>query len=351
MHELLRSTTQAGEYLGAVALIARNGTIVDERVFGHLDLERTVAMPPDAIFRIYSMTKTVATVAALMLMEEGKLALDDRVGKHLAEFSARSVTIRQLLTHTSGFATPTEAMEKSANLDAYSKAAAAVPQAVEPGTRFQYNSVNTEVAARVIEVTSGKPLDVFLRERLFGPLSMPDTGFSVPADQRSRLAAMTSTDGEGRLIAWPAGDAQWPGDRMRPYFSAAGGLYSTARDFARFCQMLLDGGRFQGTAILRPETIAMMMTNQLTGLDPPVTPFNDGFGLGGFVNLDSPGRTRPGSVGAFGWSGAAATYYMVDPRQRMFAILLLQHIPQSLGRDPQKLSFTFYNLVYQSLTQ
>ena len=351
MHDFAHGLTKSGGYLGAVTLIGRNGRIVDWRAYGHLDLGRTAAMQPDAIFRIYSMTKTVATVAVLMLVEEGKIALDDRLGKHLTEFSDRPVTVRQLLTHTTGFSAPSEAMEKSADLKAYSAAAATLAQAAAPGKRFEYNSVNTEVASRIVEVASGKTFEVFLRERIFVPLGMPDTGFTVPAANRSRIAAMTSTDGEGRLVAWPAGDSKTAGDPLRRYWSGAGGLYSTAADFARFCQMLLDGGRLEDATLLHRETVAMMMTNQLTHLDPPVSPYNEGFGFGGFVNLDSPGRARPGSAGAFGWSGAAATYYIVDPRERLFAILLMQHIPQGLSRDPQKISFAFYNLVYQSLTK
>ena len=349
VHDLMQGATRSGDYLGAVTLIARNGKIVDWRAYGHLGPAKNVAMRPDSIFRIYSMTKTVATVAALMLVDAGKIALDDRLGAHLPEFSNRPVTIRQLLTHTSGFATPSTAMEMSADLKAYSEAAAASAQAAAPGSRFEYNSVNTEVVSRVIEVVSGKSFETFLRERIFLPLGMPDTGFTVPVDQRHRIAAMTSTDGNGRLMSWPAGDSKVPGESMRPYFSGAGGLYSTAGDFARFCQMLLDGGRLDGTTILARDTVATMMTNQLTSLDPPRSQFGEGFGLGGFVNLDQPGRKRPGSAGAFGWSGAAATYYMIDPHERMFAILLMQHLPRGLSRDPLKISLTFYNLIYQSL--
>ncbi len=345
----MQDVTRSGEYVGAVTLVARNGRIVDWRAYGHRDLAKTAAMRPDSIFRIYSMTKTVATVAALMLVEGGQLALDDPVGKHLAEFSGGPVTIRHLLTHTTGFAPASEAMEKAADLKAYSEAAARIAPAAPPGRRFEYSSVNTEIASRVVEVASGRSFERFLRERIFVPLQMLDTGFTVPAEQRSRIAAMTSTDRNGRLVAWPAGDAARPGDLMRPYFSGAGGLYSTAGDFARFCQMLLNGGQLDGVTLLGRETVAMMMTNQLVHLDPPASQYSEGFGLGGFVNLDSMGRERPGSVGAFGWSGAAATYFMADPRERLFAILLMQHIPQGFSRDPRKISFAFYNLVYQSL--
>ena len=310
-------------------------------------------MRPDSIFRVYSMTKPVVTVAALMLMDEGKLALDDPVSKHLPEFAGRPVTIRHLLTHTTGFAVPTAAMEQAADLNAYSRLAAGVAPAMAPGRRFEYNSVNTEIASRIVEVASGKSLEAFLRERIFVPLELDDTGFAVPPEKRSRIADMTSSDAFGKLVSWRAGDGKFAGDRMRRYTSGAGGLYSTAGDFARFCQMLLGGGRLDGITLLRPESVEMMMTNQLTMLDPPVSQYGkgEGFGLGGYVLLDDPGRERPGSVGQFGWSGAAGTYFTIDPRERLFAILLTQHLPRGLARDPKKISFQFYNLVYQALAK
>jgi len=350
----------SGRYLGAVTLISRDGKIADWRAWGHRDLARTSPMRRDTIVRIYSMTKTVATAAVLALMDDDKLALDDPVGRHLPEFSARPVSVRHLLTHTSGFSPASEAMEKSADLKAYSEAAGRLPPAAAPGTRFEYNSVNAEVASRLVEAVSGMAFEAFLRQRIFVPLGMRDTGFSVPESERARIADMTSTDGDGRLVIWPAGDSKRPGDTMRRYQSGAGGLYSTAGDFARFCHMLLGSGQLDGVRILQGSTVELMMANQLTQLDPthrslgtrpPVSQYQEGFGLGGFVNLDDPKRERPGSVGAFGWSGAAATYYMIDRKQGLVAMLLMQHLPQGLARDPEKLSLRFYNLVYQTLVR
>lgn len=351
LHAFMRSAIGSGEYLGAVTLVARNGAIVDWRAYGHRDLAKRSPMQRDAIFRILSMTKTIATVAVLMLMEDGKLALDDPLGRHLPEFAASPITIRHLLTHTSGLPAAGEAIEVSADLKAFSVAAARMTPTAPPGKRFVYNSVNSELASRVVEVASGLAFDAFLRQRIFVPLGMNDTGFTVPIRKQSRIAELTSTDGNGRLVAWLTENRATPGARLRPYPSGAGGLYSTAGDFARFCQMLLNGGRLEGVALLSRETVAMMMTNQLTALVPPVSQYNEGFGFGGYVNLDSPGRERPGSVGAFGWSGAAATYFIVDPHERLFAILLLQHVPQGLARDPRKISFAFYNHVYRSLRE
>jgi CubicO group peptidase (beta-lactamase class C family) len=144
-----------------------------------------------------------------------------------------------------------------------------------------------------------------------------------------------------------------PGEQMNPYFSGAGGLYATAGDYARFAQMLLNGGQLDGASILGRKTVELMMQNHLTHLNPPVTEFSaaEGFGLGGSVVLDVARRGRLGSVGQFGWSGAGATYYTIDPQEKLVAILMMQHLPQGLPRDPPKVSVKFINLVYQSLSK
>jgi CubicO group peptidase (beta-lactamase class C family) len=211
--------------------------------------------------------------------------------------------------------------------------------------------MNTVVLSRLIEVWSGQPFDRFLQERVFGPLRMRDTGFSVPKQRRHRIARMTSTDAQGRLIASPAYAGAVAGEPINPYPSAAGGLYSTAADYARFCQMLLDGGKLDGVTILSAKTVDMMMSNQLSHLEPPQAEFRpgEGFGLGGFVVVDDVRRGRLGSVGQFGWFGAAGTYFIIDRKEQLVALLMLQHLPQGLLHDPPKLSAPFYNLVHQSL--
>ena len=352
--DFMQRTIASGDYLGAVTLVARNGRIVDWRAYGHRDVARAAALKPDSIFRIYSMTKPVVSVAVLMLMEEGRIAsLEDPVAKYLAEFSGRPITILHVLTHTSGFANATEAMENAADLKAYSEGAGRLAQAAEPGKRFEDNSVNSEVASRLVEVVSGTTFEAFLRARIFVPLRMADTGFSVPSDQRARLAEMTTTDKDGKISAFAAGDGQTPGGMMRPYFSGAGGLYSTAADYVRFCQMLLDGGELEGASILGRKSVELMMMNNLTHLEAPVNQYSkaEGFGLGGYVVLDVAGRGRLGSVGQFGWSGAGGTYFTIDRQEKLVAILMTQHIAQGLPNDPQKLNTRFYNLVYQSLVK
>jgi CubicO group peptidase (beta-lactamase class C family) len=383
LHRFMQGAVDSGSYLGAVTLIARHGKIVDWRAFGHRDLGRTSSLDPDAIFRIYSMTKTVTTVAALMLMEKGRFALDDPVARYLPEFSnlqvfaggtadapqlraaARPITIRHLLIHAAGFAVggddAPEAVKilehadlgGSADLKTYCERLSRMPLAIDPGVRFNYDGVQIVVLSRLIEAVAGVPFDKYLREQIFEPLVMADTGFSVPESKRARIAEVTTTDRDGRLAPSPEYAGKRAGEMLNPYYSGAGGLYSTAADYLRFSQMLLNGGSLDGVSILGRKTIDLMMTNQLTHLDPPVTEFRpgDGFGLGGSIVVDVARRGRLGSVGQFGWSGATATYYTIDREEGLIAMLLMQHLPQDLPRDPPKISATFYNLVYQSLVK
>ena len=162
---------------------------------------------------------------------------------------------------------------------------------------------------------------------------------------------MVTTTADGRLAIAATHDASHPGESLNPYPSGAGGLYSTAGDYLRFCQMLLNGGTLDSVSILGRKTVEMMMMNQLTHLNPPVNGFSmaEGFGLGGYVVLDVARRGRLGSVGQFGWSGAGSTYFTIDRQEKLIAILLMQHLPQELPKDPPKISGRFYDLVYQSL--
>lgn len=376
----LERATDAQGYLGAVSLVWKDGAIVQSQAYGYRDLARTSPMRKDSIFRIYSMTKTVTTVAALMLVEEGKLELDDPVEKHLPEFSGMrifaggsadkpdlrpaiaKITLRQLLTHTAGFATAgneeaTKLLERadlhgSADLAEFSERLSKVPLAVEPGTRFSYDGTQMEIAARIVEVVSGQRFDDFVQQRIIDPLRMHDTGFSVPAAKRDRIVDITSMGADGKLVLDKGPSALHPGDMLNPYPSGAGGLYSTAADFMRLCRMLLDGGTLDGVSILDRKTVEQMMVNQLTFLDRPVTQFSDaeGFGLGGSVLLDPAGKGRLGPAGQFGWSGAASTYFSIDPKERMISILLLQHLPNGAADDLPRIATPFYNLVYQTLT-
>lgn len=381
LDEFMKTTIRAGNYPGAVTMISRHGRIVELRQYGHRDLARKTPMTADSIFRIYSMTKTIASVAVLMLMEEGKLSLDDPVGKFIPAFSEikvfeggtidapqlrtprQPITIRQLLTHTAGFATHGAnddiAMTRFNRIDlhtlptlaAYADYVAHQWLALNPGEQFRYDGVSIEVASRLVEVVSGMPFDVFLRQRILTPLKMADTGFSVAAENRRRVVDLVTTDATGQLILAATHSAAHPGDSLNPYPSGAGGLYSTARDYLRFCQMLLNGGTLDGVSILGRKTVELMMMNHLGDAIVPAGALGkgEGFGLGGYVVMDVARRGRPGSPGQFGWLGAASTYYTIDRKENLIAMLLMQHLPQGHPKDPPKIGVRFINTVYQSL--
>jgi len=376
LRAFMQAETAKDDYLGAVVLVVRADQPLAWDAYGWRDLTHHQRMRRDDIFRIYSMTKAVTAVAVLSLMEEGKLLLDDPVGNYLPAFAhmrvataggtraaAGPVTIRQLLSHTAGFATylPPDApltrqleaadLGHARDLADYTERLARLPLGHDPGREFHYDGVPLQVAARIVEVVAGMPFDRFLQARIFTPLRMTDTGFEVEPAKRGRIAEMTTSDAAGKLAAVAPGTVAPAGARMNPYFSGAGGLYSTAADYGRFALMLLHGGALDGERVLGRKSVELMMTNQLSHLNPPSSDAAgaEGFGLGGAVLLDVARSGRLGSVGAFRWSGAGGTYFTVDPKEGLVAILLTQHLPQGLPHDPPKLANRFYNLVYQAL--
>jgi CubicO group peptidase (beta-lactamase class C family) len=381
LHAFMREVTKPGEYLGGVTLVYANGRVADWQAYGQRDLARREPMQRDDIFRIHSMTKTIATVAVLILVEEGKLALDDPVALHLPVLAdlrvleggtleapklrapARPVTLRHLMTHTAGFAAglPQDALAMSLleradlgtspDLATFVERLAKVPLAADPGTRFGYEAAPLEVLARVVEVVSGISFEAFLRARIFEPLDLRDTSFRVPVAKRDRVVDITTMGKDGKPVRATDLSARIPGERLKPYDSAAGGLYSTAGDYARFCEMLLGGGTLGETTILGRKTVELMFRNHLTMLEPPVSQWGpaEGFGLGGYVVIDAATRGVPGSDGQFGWSGAASTAYWIDPTERVFAILMLQHLPNGDPRDLPRVSRKVETLVKQAL--
>lgn len=382
LHDFMRQATGDDGYLGGVTLLARNGRLMDWQAYGHRDLARREPLRKDAIFRIYSMTKTVTSVAVMLLVEEGKLALEDPLSRYLPGFATpqvlvdgsidapqlrpadKPITLHALLTHTAGYPAgrkgdelAVQLMERidphgANDLRGFAERMRRVPLAADPGTRFGYDGASLELLARVVEVVSGQSFERFLQQRIFDPLEMRDTGFRVPAAQRSRVVDLTRMKADGRLELADTTSARHPGEPLNAYASGAGGLYSTAADYARFAQMLLDGGTLDGHVVLGRKTVELMLRNHLTMLDPPVTQFSDaeGFGLGGYVVLDPARRGQLGSPGQFGWSGAASTYYSIDPHERLLMILLLQHLPrEDGGKDLPRISRNFYDLVYQAL--
>lgn len=375
LHALLREHTGKDGYLGGVTLVARAGKLLDWQAYGFRDASRRVPMRRDDIFRLYSMTKPIASVAAMMLVESGELALDAPVSRYLPVLAGLQVldqgelraprtpvTIRHLLTHTAGFAAGLPGDElamrvleqvdpsSAATLEGVVQRLAAVPLAADPGTRFGYEAAPIDIVARLVEVQSGLSFGHFLRQRIFLPLGMRETGFEVPRERRHRVADLTVMGGDGKLRIDDSPSARRPGTRLRRYDSAAGGLYSTAADYARFCQMLLDGGTLDGVTLLRPSTVDQMFRNQLGMLENPVTQFSqgEGFGFGGYVVTD-PDRRGSGVMGQWGWSGAASTSFWIDRERRMFGIVLLQHLPNGAANDLPRIARAVQQRVNQDL--
>ncbi len=359
LHRNLRATVDAGKYSGYVLVLARDGEIVDFRAHGQRDIEARAPMQKDSIVKIFSMSKIVTSAAILMLMEEGRLKLGDPAEDHLPALQNRKVfvggtadapqlveanrpfTIRDLLTHTAGYyydeswsadAVPAELMKRakifeSSSLDDFINRIAAVPLHDQPGTRYRYG-INTDILGAIVEKASGQPLDRFLQERIFAPLNMRDTSFWVPEEKRSRLAKVYQRDVVGELVPSVWGNAALAGPD-RPFFSGGGGLYSTAGDYLRFAQMLLNGGELDGTRILSRKTIELMTQNHIAHLANP-HPFNipsQGFGLGVRVLTDLGQSPLLGTPGTFGWDGAATTKVEMDPTERLVSIVLFQHVP------------------------
>ncbi len=366
LHRHFDQLTSSGERPGAITLIVRNGRIVDWRTYGFRDAENRLPMEKDTIVHIYSMTKPITSVAVMMLVEEGKLALDDRVDKYIPEFKglkvykggtvdrpeladpARPMMVKHLLAHTSGFVygwtnDNVSAMYRKADplgaksLKEFIERLSKLPLAFDPGERYEY-SVSIDVLGYLVEVVSGEPFDQFVEKRITGPLKMADTHFRLPESKRPRLAKIYSRR-EGKLAAQPG--LQTGGV---PYGGM--GLYSTIGDYARFAQMLVNGGQLDGVRLLGRKTVDLMMMNHLAGLARPTIGGDDanGFGLGGAVRIEPARSGRPGSQGLFGWDGAASTYFRVDRQEKLALLLFLQWMPF----DQPTLNL-FETLVYQAL--
>ena len=376
------------EAAGVVTLIAREGKTVDLHAVGFADIEKNVPMKTDSIFRIASMTKPVTSVAVMMLFEEGKLFLTDPVSKFIPAFKGstviegagaeakaaparRAITIRDLLTHrsgitygfinggvigtgyrkngvTDGLTSTTATLEENINK------LAAEPLVSQPGDRFNY-SLSTDVLGRVVEVVSGQPFNVFLRERIFKPLKMGDTDFIVPESKWPRFVTVYSPDGKGGIR--PMNDPETFGNtNMSPwayykagktYFSGGAGLASTASDYARFANMLLNGGAYDGARLLSPKTLELMTMSHTSDLAPPLQLLGPGvnFGLGFRVVTDLASTQTLGSNGLYGWSGIYGTNFWVDPKEKLVAVMMVQKYPGST------VAATFQPLVYQSLVR
>lgn len=367
--KVMQGFVDRGDLSGALTLIARHGQVVHLATTGKMDIEANRPVQADAIFRLYSMTKPVTVVAVLMLLEEGHLLLEDPVAKWLPEFAnmkvfvrsdgssvgstdlgvevtdlQRPITIRHLLTHSAGlsygFETghPVDKLYRQANLPGEGSEPLAekisrlckMPLVSQPGDRFWY-SVAHDVLGHLIELISGRPLDDFFQERIFGPLGMVDTGFYLRRTNLDRLAALYAprpgnVDPVQRLqrIEGPEFDRT-----ARPQtLSGGGGLLGTAADYLNFSQMLLNRGHFDGHQLLSRKTFELLTTPHLPF--PPGEAATDlGFemGLGVAVLTDLSKSNRRGSLGSFGWGGAAGTRFWIDPQEDMLGILMAQTLP------------------------
>jgi CubicO group peptidase (beta-lactamase class C family) len=361
---------EPGKIAGALTLVARRGEVAWLSPLGLMDRERKVPMRADTIFRIYSMTKPITSVALLMLLERGAVALGDPVHRYIpgwenlrvyrygrypnfvTEPAARPMTVRDLLTHTSGLSY--QIMERTPVDDAYRQVGigstagtlrdmieklATLPLEFSPGTRWSY-SVATDVVSYLVEKLSGQRFDDYLRTQIFEPLGMIDTGFIVPADKLGRFAACYTRPPGSTETTLTDDPANSPYARPKTMLSGGSGLVSTAADYFRFAEMLRRGGELDGKRILGPRTIAYMTTNHLAGgqelasLAPPGI-FSEtrnegvGFGLGVHVVVDPVRAQVPTSVGEYGWGGLASTAFWVNPAEDLVVVFLTQLIPSS----------------------
>jgi CubicO group peptidase (beta-lactamase class C family) len=367
--QFFQSEVDKGAIPGAVLLVSRNGKVVYRQVIGYQDRENKVPMKPDTIFRIFSMTKPVATVAVMMLAEEGKIDVMAPVARYLPEFKdvkvgvekpdpatgkptltleppVRPMTVQDLLRHTSGLVygpfgntlvhqayNQANLFDPGQTLAEFVTKLSRLPLAHQPGSTWEYG-MSIDVLGRIVEVVSGMPFDRFLEERITKPLRMPDTAFYLNPAQIARTAEAQVDPATGKRP--PFGEVADLTREKVKWFSGGGGMVSTASDYARFCQMLVNGGELDGVRLLSPKTLAVMTSDQVppdaarVSMLPvtqdlsPIPELGQSFGLGFAVRI-APGHTAvSGSVGDYFWAGALGTYFWVDPQEKLYAIMMLQ---------------------------
>ena len=375
INRVMQGYVDENKLAGLVTMIARRGKVAHFECFGMMDIESNKPMQSDTIFRIYSMSKPITSVAVMMLYEEGYFQLNDAVSKFIPEFknvrvfvkkteagvemaeAERKITIRDLLAHTSGLAyglsedTPVDEMYQEEKmlkwdetLEEKVRRLVKLPLANQPGSTWRY-SVATDVLGYLVEVISGLSFDVFLEERIFEPLGMEDTGFYVPAEKISRFATLYKAE---ETDSFERDETLYWGDfsKLPRLLSGGGGLVSTASDYMRFCQMLLNGGELDGVRLLSRKTVELMTANHLP--DELIRQGNMtkgyGFGLGFGVLLDVAQSEALGSEGEYSWGGAASTGFWIDPNEELIGILMTQFMPYS-GRFTKE----FKVLTYQAI--
>lgn len=367
---MLEGYIERQEVAGAVVAIVRNGKLVYRAARGSMDVAADKPMRSDAIFRIASMTKPITSVALMQLWERGLFQLQDPVAKFLPAFAnvqveqseaagatvlvapERAITIRDLLTHTAGLGN-----NYRGNVERYRSVMrvrptddnasfiarlAGLPLNYHPGTQWQYSAA-TDVVGHLVEVISGQPLDAYFAEHIFAPLGMTDTAFYLDDDRSGRLAAQYRPDANGRIELQDPGDAssRWIAGPKR-LFRGAGGLVSTASDYLRFQQMMLQGGELRGARILAPATVSLMLENHTGELPLWLPGPGMGFGLGYGVVVDRGAAATPLSLGSAYWGGAYCTLSWIDPAQQLVAVLMTQVRPYThinIRQDFQVLAY------------
>jgi CubicO group peptidase (beta-lactamase class C family) len=352
--EGMKSLVAQGRLAGVVTMVSRNGKVVEFDAAGKRDMAASAPMQKDSIFRIYSMSKPITGVAMMMLFEEGKWQLNDPVAKYIPEFAnlkvyatdannnmvlkdqAHPVTMRELMSHSGGFTyglfsnTPVDKLQREADLlnpnntlDEFIKRVAKLPLNSQPGSEWHY-SISVDIQGYIVQKLSGMPFEDYLEKRIFKPLGMVDTGFYVPKEKLNRFVEFYTYDNDGKLKAVGTTDALNHDFSAKPALSSGGGgLVSTATDYMRFCQMLLNGGQLDGVRLLSPLTVELMRTNVLA---PNMTIFAPGAGFG----LDFAVYTDPVMAGGyygkgtFWWGGAAGTWFWIDPVNNLIEVGMIQ---------------------------
>ncbi|MCD0419387.1 beta-lactamase family protein [Rubrivivax sp. JA1024] len=385
---LQRLYVDPGKLPGTQTLVYRRGQIVYHSSLGFADVERKIAVRDDTIFRIYSMTKPITSVALMMLFEEGRVQLDDPVAKYIPQWAglgvfqagippyfltkppARPMQVVDLLRHTSGltygFQNRTNidaayrdkgigAFEKAGTLESWIADLAQIPLEFSPGDAWNY-SVSTDIVGYIVQKISGMPFEQFVKQRILDPLGMTDTDFYVPPAKAQRLAACYTADGKGGMTL--SDDPQSSSFLSPPaLISGGGGLVSTTADYLTFCRALLNGGELGGVRLLGPKTLKLMTSNHLPGnrdltqmslsMFSEATNAGIGFGLGFAVNMNPALTLLPGSAGEFYWGGAASTAFWIDPAEELITIFMTQLIPSSAYPIRRELR----TLVYSAITE
>ena len=350
----MKELVDQGRLAGAVTMVSRHGKVVEFDASGRRDIAANAPMQKDSIFRIYSMSKPITGVAMMILFEEGKWQLNDPVAKYIPEFAklkvystdannnvvmkdqAHPVTMRELMSHSGGFTygyfsnTAVDKLQLEADLlnpnntlDEFIKRAAKLPLNSQPGTEWHY-SISVDIQGYIVQKLSGMPFEEFLEKRIFKPLGMVDTAFYVPKEKLNRFAEFYSYDKDGKLQVVGVKDGLNHDFAAKPALSSGGGgLVSTASDYMRFCQMLLNGGQLDGTRILSPLTVELMHTNVLAPNVPILAP-GAGFGLDFAIYTDPAAAGGYYGKGSYWWGGAAGTWFWIDPVNDLIVLGMIQ---------------------------